>query len=87
MRHADTCFLTPVYIFVGGAEFLGTSIALNAVSVHGTCTAAFVIITAVVTAVFASVQTLSRISWLAWVGITSLFVASEYWMTLTAAGR
>lgn len=56
---------------------LGSSIALNAVSTHGTCTAVFVVIAAVVGFSFGSIQTLGRMSWLAWTGLTCILTASE----------
>ncbi|CRK19004.1 hypothetical protein BN1723_011741 [Verticillium longisporum] len=57
------------WIFVAGSGMLGISIGLNAVSTHGTCTAAFVAVAAIVGFLFGSIQTLGRISWLAWIGL------------------
>jgi hypothetical protein len=56
---------------------LGVSIGLNAVSTHGTCTAVFVAVAAVIGLAFASVRTLGRMSWLAWVGTTCVLVSSK----------
>lgn len=56
---------------------LGSSIALNAVSTHGTCTAVFVVIAAVIGFTFGSVQTLGRMSWMAWSGLACILTASE----------
>lgn len=56
---------------------LGISIALNALSLHGTCTAAFVAVAAAAGFMLASIRTLGRISWLAWVGVICVLVASE----------
>lgn len=67
-----------VFIFSGGSLMLGTSIGLNAVSEHGTCTAVFVAVAAVLTFLTASVRTLNRISWLAWIGVVSVIVAGKY---------
>jgi hypothetical protein len=57
---------------------LGVSIGLNALSTHGTCTAVFVAVAAIIGFLFASVRTLGRLGWLAWVGsgcvIVSVFV-------------
>ena len=64
-------------IFVAGSGMLGVSIALNAVSLHGTCTAVFVIIAALVACALASIRTLGRISWLAWVGMFCIATSSE----------
>ncbi|CAG8927364.1 unnamed protein product [Penicillium salamii] len=62
-------------VFAAGSGMLGISICLNAVSTHGACTAIFVAIAAVVVFCLGSIQTLGRISWLAWVGLISLLVA------------
>lgn len=56
---------------------LGISISLNALSVHGACTAIFVAIAAVVTFGLSSIRTLGRISWLAWIGSICIIVAGE----------
>lgn len=55
---------------------LGISIALNAVSTHGACTAIFVAIAAIIGFALGSIQTLGRISWLAWVGLVGILTAS-----------
>ncbi|KAL4878166.1 transmembrane amino acid transporter protein-domain-containing protein [Aspergillus karnatakaensis] len=57
------------WIFVAGSGILGLSIGLNAVSSHGTCTAVFVVVAAVAGFTLASIRTLGRISWIAWVGL------------------
>ncbi|KAJ5981153.1 hypothetical protein N7522_013968 [Penicillium canescens] len=54
------------WIFAAGSGMLGISIGLNAVSSHATCTAVYVAIAAIVAFALASIQTLGRISWLAW---------------------
>jgi hypothetical protein len=56
---------------------LSISIALNALSLHGACTAIFVAVAAVIGFVFCSIQTLGRITWLAWVGVICIISASE----------
>jgi len=65
-----------VWIFVAGAAMLGVSIGLNAVSTHGTCTAAFVAVAAVLGFGLSSIQTLDKVSWLAWVGLIGIVTAS-----------
>lgn len=55
---------------------LGISIGLNAVSSHATCTAVYVAVAAAIAFVFASIQTLGRISWLAWVGLFAILTSS-----------
>lgn len=56
---------------------LSTSIGLNAVSAHGTCTAVFVAVSAILAFCLASIRTLGKIKWAAWVGVGSVFLAGE----------
>lgn len=65
------------WIFVAGSGMLGISIGLNAVSSHATCTAVYVAVAAIVAFAFASIQTLGRISWLAWIGLFCILTSSE----------
>ncbi|KAJ6096467.1 hypothetical protein N7486_007213 [Penicillium sp. IBT 16267x] len=63
------------WMFVAGSGMLGISIGLNAVSDHATCTAVYVAVAFVVAFVLGSIQTLGRISWIAWVGLTSILTS------------
>lgn len=63
------------WIFVAGSAMLGVSIGLNAVSTHGTCTAVFVAVAAIVGFLVASIRTLGKISALAWIGMASIISA------------
>ncbi|KAF5654453.1 neutral amino acid permease [Fusarium heterosporum] len=63
------------WIFVAGSGMLGLSIGLNAVSLHGTCTAVFVAVAAICGFLLASVRTLGRISMLAWLGLVCILTA------------
>jgi hypothetical protein len=63
---------------------LGISISLNAISTHGACTAIFVVIAAIIGFMLGSIQTLGRISWLAWVGLAGILTASEFSVASTA---
>lgn len=56
---------------------LSLSIALNAVSTHGTCTAVFLAIAFVIGFSFASIRTLGRITWIAWVGLVCILTSSK----------
>lgn len=56
---------------------LGLSIGLNSVSSHATCTAVWVAIAAILGFLFGSIQTLGRISWLAWLGLFSVLTSSQ----------
>lgn len=67
-----------VWIFVAGSGMLGISIALNAMSLHGACTAIFVAVAAIAGFLLGSIQTLGRISWLAWVGVIAIMTASKF---------
>ncbi|KAF7550888.1 hypothetical protein G7Z17_g5396 [Cylindrodendrum hubeiense] len=63
------------WIFVAGSGMLSVSIGLNALSLHGACTAVFVAVAAVAGFCLASIRTLSQISWLAWVGLVCILTA------------
>ncbi|KAL4802254.1 transmembrane amino acid transporter protein-domain-containing protein [Aspergillus unguis] len=63
------------WIFVSGSAILGLSIGLNAVSTHATCTAVFAAVAAIAGFLLASIRTLGKISWLAWVGLPCILVA------------
>lgn len=56
---------------------LSISIGLNAVSIHAICTAIFVAVAAVIGFMLASIQTLGRISWLAWAGLICILTAGK----------
>ncbi|KAJ4293696.1 hypothetical protein N0V90_008980 [Kalmusia sp. IMI 367209] len=70
------------WICVAAAGFSGISTAFNSLSVHGACTAVFVVVAAVLGFLTGSIRTLGKISWLAWIGVTSIIVAL---LTLTIA--
>lgn len=54
---------------------LGISIGLNAVSSHGACTAIFVAVAAIIGFGLSSIQTLGKISFLAWIGLVCILTA------------
>lgn len=62
-------------IFIASAGIVGISTAFNAISLHGTCTAVFVAVSAVLGFILMSIRTLDRISWLSWVGVVSILAA------------
>ncbi|CAG8104881.1 unnamed protein product [Penicillium olsonii] len=66
---------TLYWIFSGGSALLSISISLNALSDHATCTAVFVAVAAIIALMFSSIQTLARISWLAWIGAACIVIA------------
>ncbi|KAF7556949.1 hypothetical protein G7Z17_g1077 [Cylindrodendrum hubeiense] len=61
--------------FVLCSGMLSVSIGLNAVSTHGTCTAAFVAVAAIISFMLSSIRTLGRLTWLAWVGVICIITA------------
>ncbi|KAL1405714.1 hypothetical protein Q8F55_007384 [Vanrija albida] len=62
-------------IFVAGAGMVGVSVALNAVSTHGACTAIFIFVAALAGILCASIRTLGKVAWLGWVGLVSILLA------------
>ncbi|KAK9851851.1 amino acid transporter [Penicillium brevicompactum] len=66
---------TLYWIFSGGSALLSISISFNALTDHGTCTAVFVAVAAIIAFTFSSIQTLGRISWLAWIGTACIIIA------------
>ncbi|KAF4457495.1 hypothetical protein F53441_545 [Fusarium austroafricanum] len=63
------------FVFVAGSAMLSISIGFNAVSTHAACTAVFVAVAAALTFLFSSIRTLSKIGWLAWVGVICIMTA------------
>ncbi|KWU42320.1 putative amino acid transporter [Rhodotorula sp. JG-1b] len=60
---------------ISGSAFLGLSTALNAISMHGTCTAVFVAVAAIATLPLASLRRLENIKWIGWIGLISMLVS------------
>lgn len=56
---------------------LSLSIALNALSLHATCTGVFVAVAAIAGFIIASIRTLGKISWLAYVGVACIMTSSK----------
>lgn len=57
---------------------VSTSIGLNAVSSHGACTAVFMVVAFVAAWALGSIRTLGKMTWVAWVGVGSVFIAGAY---------
>jgi hypothetical protein len=68
-------------IFCTGMAMVSISTSLNAVSMHGTCTAVFIAVAAVVGLGFGSIRTLGKITFLGWIGVASI-TASIITMTV-----
>ncbi|CAG8307960.1 unnamed protein product [Penicillium salamii] len=66
---------TLYWIFSGGSALLSISISFNALSDHATCTAVFVAVAAIIAIMFSSIQTLGRMSWLAWIGAACIIIS------------
>ncbi len=58
--------------FNAASAYLSISIALNAMSLHATCTQVFVVVALVVCSCLASIQTLDRVSYIGWIGLVSI---------------
>lgn len=78
---------TTDFTFISGSAMLAVSISINALSEHVICTAVWVAIAAIVTFTFSSIQTLSRISWVAWVGGSCIIIAGKIRDILTVELR
>ncbi|OJI80501.1 hypothetical protein ASPTUDRAFT_154835 [Aspergillus tubingensis CBS 134.48] len=74
------------YIFTGGSALLSISIAFNALSDHAACTAIFVAVAAIIGFSFSSIQTLARISWLAWIGVSCVIIAGKLFIVTIGVG-
>lgn len=66
------------WIFVSGSAIISISIAFNALSDHGICTAAFVAIAAFIGFGLSSIRTLGKITWLAWIGLAGILTSSMF---------
>ncbi|GJN87102.1 hypothetical protein Rhopal_000047-T1 [Rhodotorula paludigena] len=62
-------------VFVGGSGLLSLTTSLNAMSMHATCTAVFVVVSAAVVLPFALLPKLSDIKWVSWVALVSILSA------------
>lgn len=69
-------------IMVTSGATVGVATALNAVSAHGACTAVFMVVACVAGILLGSIRTIGNLTWIGWVGLTSLMVAI---ITLTVA--
>ncbi|BEI81094.1 hypothetical protein CcaverHIS002_0202540 [Cutaneotrichosporon cavernicola] len=62
-------------VFIAGSAILAISTALNAITLHATCTAVFVAVAAIIGFMLMSIKTLQEVSWLSWVGAVSILAA------------
>ncbi|KAH0842489.1 hypothetical protein AYO21_06705 [Fonsecaea monophora] len=63
------------WILCAGVSTLGFSIALNAVSKHGTCTITFGFVAYIIVASVASIRKIHNLGWITWVGFISIVAA------------
>jgi len=70
------------FTFIAASAMISISIAINSLSVHGACTAIFVAVAALIGFCFGSIQTLAKVSWIAWAGVAGILTAI---FTLTIA--
>lgn len=63
------------YVITAASGIIGVSAALNALSIHATCTIWWNLISTVAIAGLASVRKFAHIGWLTWVGFGSVYVA------------
>ncbi|KAG9570949.1 amino acid transporter, partial [Aureobasidium melanogenum] len=65
--------IAQVLISAGG--IVTTATAFNALSDHGTCTAIFSLVSAILISLCSSIRTFSRLGWLTWFGFLTFFLA------------
>ncbi|KAK4624772.1 N amino acid transport system protein [Fulvia fulva] len=63
------------WVFVSGSGMLSVSIGLNALSSHGACTAIFVAVACLCGFLLASIRTLGKVTWIAWIGLSEILVS------------
>ncbi|KAJ4141554.1 hypothetical protein NW768_000767 [Fusarium equiseti] len=63
------------WVFVAGSAMLSMSIGFNAISMHAACTAIFVALSAFLAFSLASIRTLSKMGWVAWIGLACIMTA------------
>ncbi|ETS86274.1 hypothetical protein PFICI_00102 [Pestalotiopsis fici W106-1] len=63
------------WILCTGLSILGLSIALNAVTHHGTCTVLFAFVSYIVVSTIGSIRKIEKTAWITWVGFISIVVA------------
>ncbi|KAI4593845.1 hypothetical protein KJ359_008886 [Pestalotiopsis sp. 9143b] len=63
------------WILCTGLSILGLSIALNAVTHHGTCTVLFAFISYLVVSTIGSIRKIEKTAWITWIGFISIVAA------------
>lgn len=75
MTGEDLLIMISDFTFLAASAMLGISIGFNSLSSHGACTAIFVAVAAIIGFSFGSIQTLGKVSWIAWVGVIGILTA------------
>lgn len=71
-------------VAIVGSALLGLSTAMNAITIHITCTNVWVGVFAIIALLVASIRTLHKLSWLSYVGLVSIL--SAIFMVTIAVG-
>ncbi|KAF2156364.1 putative amino acid transporter [Myriangium duriaei CBS 260.36] len=72
------------WMFLAGSGLITLTIGLNSLSLHGTCTAVFMVVAALASFVVGSQQTLDRLTWLAWLGLAGV-ISSVIALTISVS--
>jgi hypothetical protein len=75
VRDATEVVYIITWILAAGLTTLGLSIALNAVTKHGTCSVIFGFCSYLIVATFASIRKIEKLAWISWVGFGSVVAA------------
>lgn len=68
-------FFLVTWSIAAATGVVGGSVALNALSNHAICTNYYMIISAIIIFLLASVRKFEKIAWLTWVGFLSVYIA------------
>ncbi|BGP38298.1 hypothetical protein JCM10450v2_002244 [Rhodotorula kratochvilovae] len=80
-------FATWMYFtMVTGSAFIGIATAFNAITVHATCTAVWVMLAAVITFPLASLPKIENVKWLGWIALTAIVTSVMLVMISVAVG-
>lgn len=67
--------ITIAQVLISAGGIVTTATAFNALSDHGTCTAVFSLVSAIMITLCSSIRTFSRLGWLTWFGFLTFFLA------------
>lgn len=84
VKEASELLYLVSWMLCTGLAILGTSIALNAVSHHGTCSVLFAFISYLVISTVGSIRKIEKTAWVTWVGFFSIVAAIMVVLVATA---